>query len=146
MLQRMKHMPRAARVMTPFPYSLDASADLAAASAMMKEQGFRHIPVKRGDEVLGVVSQRDVWRAHTEGQTDIDMGTLVGTSPYIVEWNAPLDVLARTMAERKLGSAVVVRNGRLAGIVTTTDICSYLAELLELQFGEPSDGGGDEVA
>ena len=38
------------------------------------------------------------------------------------------------MSQRKIGSAIVVKSKKLSGIVTTTDICNALVELLESQF------------
>ena len=61
--------------------------------------------------------------------------------PYTVELGTPLSTVMSVMAERKLGTAVVVRSGKLAGIVTVTDVCRALGELLEARFGdaEPTD-------
>ncbi|MCB9627797.1 MAG: CBS domain-containing protein [Sandaracinaceae bacterium] len=134
----MKPMPRVARLMTPFPYSIDANADIVSAWAMMEEHDIRHIPVTRGETVLGVVSERDLWRAQAEGRDDIDMGGLVSSGPYIVEWSASLADVAREMGTRKVGSAVVLRDGRLAGILTTTDVCEYLADVLEEHYHSPN--------
>lgn len=138
MLRPMKPMPRVARLMTPFPYSIDAKADVASAWAMMEEHDIRHIPVTRGETVLGVVSERDLWRAQAEGRSDIDMGGLVSSGPYIVEWSTSLADVAREMGSRKIGSAVVLRDGKLAGILTTTDVCEYLAEVLEEHYLSPN--------
>ena len=137
-MRRMKAMPRVARLMTPFPYSLDANADVTTAWAMMEEHGIRHIPVTQGETVLGVVSERDLWRCQAEGRNDIDMGGLVSAAPFIVEWSASLAEVAREMGARKIGSAVVLRDGRLAGILTTTDVCVYLAEVLEEHYHSPT--------
>ena len=139
----MKPMPRVARVMTPFPFALPGDADLDAAFEMMDEHDIRHIPVVRGDTVLGVVSERDLWRARAQGRSDIDMAGLISHDPYIVEWNAYLHEVADVMGERKIGSAVVLREGRLAGILTTTDICSFLAEVLADHYAVPNE---DDVA
>jgi acetoin utilization protein AcuB len=65
---------------------------------------------------------------------------------YEVEDDTPLDVVAREMAERQIGSALVVRHGKLVGILTSTDVCRLLAELLESRFGGgdgPDDSEGD---
>ena len=42
--------------------SVDADSDAAAALATMRERGYRHAPVMRGDELVGVVSLRDLMR------------------------------------------------------------------------------------
>ena len=143
MIATMKAMPRVARVMTPFPFAIDATADIAAAWAMMEEHDIRHIPVVRGDEVLGVVSERDLWRAEAEGRGDIDMAGLAAYQAYVIEWNTSLEEVAREMSERKIGSAVVLHEGRLAGIVTTTDMLDYMIRLLERSgVDNPAEMGG----
>ncbi len=54
--------------------------------------------------------------------------------PYIVETDTPLNTVITEMSKRKIGSAIVVKSGKLSGIVTTTDIGNALVELLESQF------------
>jgi hypothetical protein len=43
------------------------------------------------------------------------------------------------MAERRIGSAIVAKNGKLVGIFTVTDACRALAEVLEGKQGEESN-------
>jgi CBS domain-containing protein len=40
-------------------------------------------------------------------------------------------VVARTMAEHHIGSAIVTKNDKLVGIFTVTDACRALAEILD---------------
>lgn len=47
-------------VMTPDPRTIDAGACLAEAHRLMIDGGFRHLPVMRGDDVVGVISLRDI--------------------------------------------------------------------------------------
>jgi hypothetical protein len=47
------------------------------------------------------------------------------------------------MAKRRLGAALVVKDGRLAGIFTLTDACQCFAESLRERF---PPAGGDEAA
>jgi acetoin utilization protein AcuB len=47
--------------------------------------------------------------------------------------------VARTMAEKRIGSAIVAKNGKLVGIFTVTDACRALAQVLEGQQGEESN-------
>lgn len=49
--------------MTRNPRTLPADASVEEALALMQAGGFRHIPVVRGDRVVGVVSMRDLTRA-----------------------------------------------------------------------------------
>ena len=50
--------------------------------------------------------------------------------PYTVAPDAQLREVARTMAERKIGSAVVVDGGEVTGVFTTTDALRALAAVL----------------
>ena len=58
------------------------------------------------------------------------VGEICHLNPYSVTPNTPLREVAKTMAEKHYGSAIVIENGKLAGIVTTIDICRYVAEHL----------------
>ena len=60
--------------------------------------------------------------------------SLLRQAPYVVEMNTPLDDVALEMAERHIGSAVVLRHGRLAGIFSTVDVCRLLGEFLRDRF------------
>jgi len=49
--------------MTPDPHSLEPGASVEEAAQIMLLNGFRHLPVVEGREVLGVVSLRDLFAA-----------------------------------------------------------------------------------
>ncbi len=49
--------------MTPDPQSLEPGASVEEAAQIMLLNGFRHLPVVEGREVLGVVSLRDLFAA-----------------------------------------------------------------------------------
>jgi acetoin utilization protein AcuB len=49
---------------------------------------------------------------------------------FTVSPDSPLRMAAQEMAERKLGSAVVVEHGNVVGVFTATDACRVLALVL----------------
>jgi signal-transduction protein with cAMP-binding, CBS, and nucleotidyltransferase domain len=57
------------------------------------------------------------------------------TNPYIVAFNTPLNEVVAQMAMRRIGSVIVTRRGKLAGILSAMDVCRIFAEYLENQFG-----------
>jgi acetoin utilization protein AcuB len=57
--------------------------------------------------------------------------------------NTRLDEVLAHMAEHQLGSAIVTRHGKLAGIFTVTDACRHFAEYLRDQVRR---AGGDDAA
>jgi acetoin utilization protein AcuB len=125
--------------MTAFPYFIEVDAGLKAATQMMERHGIRHLPVKDGDQLIGVVSDRDIKRAKRE----LHVSDIVVRETYIVNLTERLDSVLLHLAQRHIGCALVVKEGRLAGIFTTTDACRVFGEYLRSLF---PTGPGDDVA
>jgi acetoin utilization protein AcuB len=131
----MIHIPAVRSVMTPFPYFVEADDSLLAARALMVREGVRHLPVKQGDRLVGVLTDRDLKRA-----LDPDVGLppkdelfvrdVFVPDAYTVDTGEPLDRVLDAMVSRHMGSVLVTSHGRLAGIFTTTDACRILCEHL----------------
>lgn len=134
----MSHMPTVKTVMTPFPYSLAWEDSVGNAVRMMEEHDIRHLPITRDGNLFGVLSDSDlrVSRAltgHGAPGLELEVGLICTTPPYVVDLETALPEVADAMADRQIGSAVVTRGGQLCGIITTTDICRFLADLLRRQ-------------
>jgi CBS domain-containing protein len=132
-------------VMTPFPYHIDAAAKLASAWQLMEEHGIRHLPVFENGDIIGIVSERDLERAHTAGhplreETELLVGDLCTHRPYFVDVADPLHAVLDVMAETRLGSVLVLKEGELAGLFTAVDACRLLSKLLLDQFGPTPPG------
>ncbi|OFV91313.1 MAG: hypothetical protein A3G76_06725 [Acidobacteria bacterium RIFCSPLOWO2_12_FULL_65_11] len=137
-------MPSMRSVMTPFPYFVDAGESLLVARTLMVRHEVRHLPVKDGDELLGVLTDRDLKRA-----LDPDLGLppkdelfvrdVFMPDPYTVDTSEPLDRVLEEMATRHMGSVLVTSHGRLAGIFTTTDACRILCGHLRALAPRPGD-------
>ena len=146
MMPSMPRLPTLLAVMTPFPHAVHAEDDVATARAMMEQHGIHHLPVLRDGRLAGIVSNRDVSLAgdmldNNAGVT-MPVWAICTRDPYVVEIDTRLDVVAEEIANRHIGSALVVKHGKLAGIVTTTDLCRAFAELLR----ERMPSGGNDVA
>lgn len=137
----MRKIPRIKSVMTPFPYSIAPSASLEDAEGMMDEYNIRHLPVCEGQEVVGVLSARElkVGRNLAEGR-ELTVRHVCTLEPLLVDLEEPLDQVTAKMAEARIGCAIVRRAGKLAGILTTTDVCRLLGKVLS------DDTPGDDVA
>jgi acetoin utilization protein AcuB len=141
----MKRNPQVIAVMTPFPDSIDIDAPLSQARRMMRE-GFRHLPVTCGGNVVGVVTDRDIKLLlgpdfGSPDERELKVHDAYIDKPCVVPASTPVAVVARTMAEHHIGSAIVTKNDKLVGIFTVTDACRALAEILD---GHPA--GTDAAA
>lgn len=132
-------MPLIKAVMTPFPHSIAIDAGVGEAKRMMEQHEIRHLPVVEGQRLVGIVSERDLLAADRRAAgSGPRVGDICETDVYVVELTERLDGVLDEMIERRIGSAVVVREGRVVGIFTTFDACRYLQRLLKDFF--PTDG------
>ena len=140
----MKAIPSAKSLMTPFPYSIDIEASVDRATELMREHKVRHLPVTENGKLKGVVSDRDIKLmlgpdfAYPKADELRVRHTMVAES-YIVDLSTPLQAVLSHMAEHRLGSALVTRKGKLAGVITSTDACRGFAEFLADNFQPPGD-------
>ncbi len=121
------------KYMHPTPYCVGQAEPLNTAHALMREHGIRHLPVLDAARLVGVVSERDL--ALLERFAGVDPATFriakaMRTDPLTVPPDAPIDDVARQMAERKSGSAIVVDGDRVVGVFTTTDALRALSHVL----------------
>ena len=119
--------------MTPAPHTIGYEQSLTAASHMMTELGVHHLPVLDGGQVVGVVSDRDI--AWVEALQNFDPDRMpvdeaISREPYVVGPEEPLLDVVLTMQEKKIGSALVIDNGHVLGVFTTTDALRVLGEIL----------------
>ncbi len=137
-LSRFNRSPLVGAVMTPFPHFVRPDDSAATVRELMQRFDIHHIPVHDDLEPVGVISEREITgRPSTAKATDIML-----PDPYVVGIGTSLAEVAREMGKRRCGAALVVRHGKLAGILSVTDACNLLADVLEDCF--PNDGG--EVA
>lgn len=129
--------------MTPFPYSIASDAKVSEAVEMMKEHGIHHLPVMRGQNLIGMLWHRDVRMAHQLAPSNEDLSVMevCSSETYIVELTERLDLVVLEMANRRSGAAIVTRHGKLAGILTTTDVCRLFGETLQDGVMPPDDDG-----
>ncbi len=118
-LMSVDHFPTMATVMTPFPYYVELDDPIRRARELMVEHEVRHLPVLRGHDLVGILTDRDVKRS-----LDPDLGLapkdepfvrdVYRAEPYVVDSSTPMDVALAHMAARHVGSALVTKHGRLA--------------------------------
>jgi acetoin utilization protein AcuB len=118
--------------MSVSPVVIGVGDTLAAAHRVMRERGVRHLPVLDAGRLVGVVSQGDLVLAESVAGVDPATDSVreaMSGDPYAVPPGAPLEEVAATMAERRLGSAIVVDRGVVIGVFTTVDALRALALL-----------------
>jgi acetoin utilization protein AcuB len=122
--------------MTREVVTLGPEASVAQAWALCREHRIRHIPIVEGGRLVGLVSDRDL--------RDASPPRGVGGEEAVFGWASmrdimttdlvtihPLDTIehaAREIYERKIGCLPVVAEGKLVGIITSSDMMRALVE------------------
>jgi acetoin utilization protein AcuB len=122
--------------MTAQPHSIHAGAALEEARALMDGHAIRHLPVMSDRTVIGIISDRDlqlVLGLEGTNPARFVVSDICHRKPYVVEPDTLLREVAGTMAERHIGSAIVMQGEKLLGIFTTVDACRALVSVLDKQ-------------
>jgi acetoin utilization protein AcuB len=142
--QRLQGMPPIKALMTPFPHSISADASVKEARRMMEEQAIRHLPVKDGDQLVGVITDREVERALDPRRgSSVERVREIMIEAHVADLLTPAARVLESMVRDRVEVVLVLKEERLAGIFTGTDACAGYADLLRTLF--PS-GDGEGVA
>lgn len=113
---------------------------LTRADELMRRGRLRHLPVLDDDgEIAGILSQRDMYRGalsrllgygeHAQDRLyeQLLVKEVMSADVVRIDPDATLREAARLMVERGVGSLLVVRDGRLEGILTEGDFVRAVA-------------------
>jgi CBS domain-containing protein len=129
-------LPTLKNAMTPFPYSVDAEAPIDAAIEFMRTHKIRHLPVTTKGALTSIVSDRDIKLVlgpdfAYPSSRELKVRDAMVKDCYVVDLATPLAAVLRHMASERIGSALVTRRGKLAGVFTANDACRAFADYLE---------------
>lgn len=129
-------------IMTPSPATVTPRNAIRTAINLMREGGYRRLPVIDRGRLVGIITDRDLRRAANspfvvrEQWYDnfildhIEVGSCMTPNPLTIEPSAAIADAARLMRNHKIGGLPVVVDSQLVGIITETDLLDFLIELL----------------
>jgi CBS domain-containing protein len=122
--------------------TLKAGESLGLAEDIMQLGRIRHLPVLSGGVVVGIVSQRDLYRAgmscmlqfrrsvEREWLACIPVRAVMTTSVITVAPDDTIHDAVELMLRHRIGCVPVVEHGKLVGLVSETDCLRQLARVL----------------
>jgi CBS domain-containing protein len=128
-------------IMTKEVATLERNDSLQLVKDIMTLGRVRHFPVIDDGKLVGVVSQRDLYkaslgsvmkygekaqRAFLEG---IAVKEVMSEPPITVAPHTSVQEAARLMMEKKIGCLPVLEGAELVGLVTETDMLKLVAEM-----------------
>jgi acetoin utilization protein AcuB len=134
--------------MSPAPLTVSPETPVLEALRLLKERGFRRLPVVEGSKLIGIVTDKDLKDAMPSKATTLSVWEMsyllakltvrevMATEVLTVNSLETLEDAALRMQERKLGGMPVLDNaGALVGILTITDVLGALVRVLGLKEG-----------
>lgn len=137
----MKKRTPIATIMTKEVITLHTGDSLDNAEHLFKKHHIRHIPVLKGEEVRGMLSYTDLLRisfADAVDEEEDDVETIVynmftleqvmAKNLVSVTSDTTIKEVAEILSKKEFHAIPVIDNGKLQGIVTTTDLLNYMLE------------------
>ncbi len=130
--------------MTRNPITIEESASIIEAIHLLKEKNIRRLPVMKGTQIVGLVTEKmllgymptkatsmDQWEVHYL-LSKTAVREAMNPKPYTVRAETPLAEAAKLLRDRKLNGVIVVDSvGHLGGLLTTTNALEALIHFSE---------------
>jgi len=111
-------------MMTPDPITIKPGLRVKAIASLMIEHDISGLPVKEGDEIVGIVTKSDIMNSKTVQDLSGDISCLMKPVDTISRYHS-LDHVLDLMATHNDKIVVVNNNGTLAGIITESNIAFF---------------------
>ncbi|HEY7219813.1 MAG TPA: CBS domain-containing protein [Candidatus Binatia bacterium] len=115
--------------MTKEPITVEPEDLLSRAAHKMKAGGFRRLPVVSNGKLVGIITERDL-REHRGHLEHTKINGVMTENPITVRPETILEEAAQIMLERQIGGLPVVHEGRLIGIITSTDVMRAFLDVM----------------
>jgi CBS domain-containing protein len=134
-----RHLTEVQDWMRENPVTISPDASLAAAQELMSEQEVRRLPVVRNGELIGIITNSDILRQIPASVDESDdhtrvlltqrtVGEVMTYSPITINPSATIQEAAERMLEYQISGLPVVRNNKVVGIITESDIFRLVVE------------------
>lgn len=125
-------------IMTKEVVSVENHQTLAEILILFRKNKIRHIPVLGDKKVVGIISRSDINRltfgAIFDNQDSseesilemLSINQVMSSNPKVVSTKDSLQKVAQIFAEEEFHALPVVEDGKLKGIITTTDLIKQM--------------------
>lgn len=108
------------------------SKDLTVRKAikMMDEANIGVLPVVENDKPIGIVTERDILRRVVAKNIDLDntdVEAIMTKNPVTINHDASILEATRLMSENNFRRLLVVKGGKLIGVVTAKDVIEVMS-------------------
>ncbi len=114
--------------------TVDSGVSLRDAAKLMVKERIGSLIVMDGDSIGGIITERDMLKRVCERKDTLEkkVGLFMSRKLITVSSNRFIDHAATVMSEHNIKKLPVVDDGKLKGIITSTDIVAHHDELDDL--------------
>lgn len=110
--------------------SVNSQQTVLEAAKLMKEHGRGSLVVMEGNTAVGIITERDfITRIAAENLPySTQVSQVMSTPLVVVDSDISIEEAARIMVERNIRRLPVIENGKLAGILVSSDFLGRLSK------------------
>ncbi len=114
------------------PITITKNASVSDAIELMKINSIRHLPVVAKKNMLaGLVTLAEMKQGLIPSMVaGVTLSDLIIKNPITVDPDNDIEIAAQLIYKHKIGGIPVVKNGKLVGIITGTDILRAFIEMM----------------
>lgn len=132
----MRQMPTLTSHMHPFPWAVDIASSPTEALAEMARHNIHHLPVKSGNEVVGLVSAAQLQITVIAGERNKSLAPYCNAETPKFQTHDTLDKVLTHLITHHQHAVVIMKENKLAGIYTSHDALVHLRKLLQELYPE----------
>ena len=117
-------------IMTTTLISVNPTTTTFQIAKMMDQGGIGAIIVKNNDDPVGIITDRDfaVKIAANNLPSDTQVEKIMSSPLITINHSDPISTAAEMMSSKKIRKLAVSENGKIIGIITSTDLVNQLAK------------------
>lgn len=124
---------RVAQIMNSNPITITPEKRVGQALKLMQQHNIRHLPVMKGDRMVGWISARTLKEVLLASMLEvITVGDVMVEAPITVSPDTSVEEAARLVHEHRIGGMPVMDGDKLVGVITVNNLLSAFISMLGL--------------
>ena len=117
-------------IMSKSLISVSLTTTVSQIAKMMEQGGIGAVLVKKNDNLVGIVTDRDFATKIAANNLPFDTAVeKIMSSPLVtINYDESISAAAERMSSKKIRKLAVTNNGNIVGLITSTDLVDQLAK------------------
>jgi CBS domain-containing protein len=113
-------------------FIVDDNVTLKSAAKMMSDKNIGSLLIVKEGKIKGIITERDILK--NISKLNLRVSLVMSKKVITIESEEKIEEAIGIMSENKIKRMPVMKDGKLAGIITATDIIAHAKEINEEEF------------